>query len=500
MPKKKVKRTTSSHPMQSMMTNKQFTQISGMVHNEITTLHRDVLNRLLNPQDNIDSACGYLSSLDTSHYRDMYDRMGLAKRVVQIWPDECWQAYPSISENEAPEETDFEKKWKELQLKLSLYSYLHRIDVLSGIGNYGIMLLGDGGKLDKPLPGIDTFTGLPDSKKAKERNLLYVRVFDQSVLGIESYEEDVSSPRYGHPKVYNVQFTKAGNVDALEKMKVHWTRVLHVADNRESNEIQGVPRMQCVYNNLYDVKKVGGGSGEMFWKGGFPGYAFEMNPEALAAGAEMDAESVKEQMVLWASGLQRWLALTGVTAKSLAPQVADPTGHVDVHFKLIAVAMGVPYRVLLGSEEAKLASVQDKRTWNGRVARRQTGYVTPMIVRPFIDRLIATGILPEPKQYTVVWPDLNVATEDEIAKVAAARTEAFAKYFAARVDNLIPPRQYLTQIHKFTDEQAEAILKEMDKYENELNPQPQPAPIAQPGVPAVKKVIKKKKKKKATVK
>jgi hypothetical protein len=137
----------------------------------------------------------------------------------------------------------------------------------------------------------------------------------------------------------------------------------------------------------------------------------------------------------------------------------------------VAVSQGVPYRVLLGSEEAKLASAQDKRTWNNRVARRQNNYVSPMILRPFIDRLIAVGCLPEPAQYMVVWPDLNAATDDDIAKIASNRTAAFAQYVQAGVDALVPPLQYFTKIHKMSDEEALAIISEMEKYESQLNPE-----------------------------
>jgi len=425
----------------------------------------------------LDNACGYLPTLTIKEYRAYYDRMGLAKRAVQIWPDECWQSFPEIFESEAPEDTEFEKEWKLLQTQLNLYSYLHRIDILSGIGAYGILLLGldDGKRLSDPVDGINPKTG--EVISTTKRKLLYLRAFDESVLTVNSSETDLTSPRFGMPTSYKIQYQQAGPSPITVPYDIHWTRVVHVADNRECSEVYGISRLQCLFDNLYDVKKVSGSSAEMFWKGGFPGYAFELTPEAIAMGAEIDAESVKEQMLLWSQGLQRWLALTGVTTKSLTPQVADPTGHVDVHLKLVAVSLGVPYRVLLGSEEAKLASVQDKRTWNGRVAKRQNGYITPMLIRPFINRLIALGCLPEPKEpYSVEWPDLNASTDDDVAKIALNRTESFAKYVEGGVDALIPPRQFFTIIHKMSDSEAENILKEQEKYEGDLSPEPEPKP------------------------
>jgi hypothetical protein len=442
-------------------------------------MHREVLNRILTTQTNVDTACGYPDVLTIIDYRTMFDRNGLAKRAVRIWPEESWQSFPEIYENEKPEETKFEKQWRALETERSLYSYLFRADIMSGIGSFGIIVLGldDGKSLDQPVEGIDASTG-ERTKSPKEKKLLYMRIYDESMVKVDKIEQNVRSPRYGMPTLYSIQFQITTASESKTLQKIHWTRVIHLADNRESSEIYGVPRLQSLYNNVYDVKKVSGGSGEMFWKGGFPGYAFELTPEAIAMGGEMDADSIKEQMLLWSQGLQRWIALQGVTTKSLAAQVSDPTGHVDVHFKLIAVSLGVPYRVLLGSEEAKLASTQDKRTWNNRVARRQNFYLTPMVVRPFIDRLIAIGCLPEPKEYSVKWPDLNAATDDDIAKIALNRTEAFAKYTAGGVAELIGPREYLTQIHKLAETEVEAILKDQSAAEFDMEPEPEPEPAA----------------------
>lgn len=469
---KSVKKTQPRVVMSNQQFD-QFKQTQGVIANEMMTLHREMLNRMLNEQTDIEKACGYPLTLTIQDYKTMYERMGLARRAVQIWPEECWQRYPEIYEKEKPGETEFEKKWKELEVRLALFSYMFRIDVLSGIGSFGVLLLGldDGKSLDMPVDGIDGKTGLMSNGASEEVNLLFLRAFDESVVNIEKWEEDIKSPRYGLPTMYSIKYQEQGTSSGatFRDYKVHWTRIIHVADNRESSEIYGVSRLQGLYNNLYDIKKVSGGSGEMFWKGGFPGYSFELTPEAAAMGAEIDAESVKEQMLLWSQGLQRWLALTGVTTKSLTPQVADPTGHVEVHLKLVALSLGVPYRVLLGSEEAKLASVQDKRTWNNRVAKRQESYLTRMLVRPFIERLIGFGCLPKPIEIIVNWPDLNAATDDDIAKIALHRTDAFAKYVGGQVDALIPPRQYFTEIHKMSDEEANNILKESAKYESELN-------------------------------
>ena len=232
-------------------------------------------------------------------------------------------------------------------------------------------------------------------------------------------------------------------------------------------------RSKPVYNRLMDIRKVLGGSAEMFWKGGFPGYAFEINPEL--GDVEVDMESLKDMVEKYMGGLQRYLALTGMTAKSLQPQVADPRGHIQAHLQAIAISLSIPQRILFGSEAAKLASSQDARMWNKRVSKRQEGYVTPLVVRPFVGRLITFGILPKPKQYFVGWPDLNTPSDEDRAKIAEARTRALGMYVAQGVDGLIPPMEYLMMILGMTQDEAVAVDTAAAKYQKKVGEGIEPA-------------------------
>ena len=101
---------------------------------------------------------------------------------------------------------------------------------------------------------------------------------------------------------------------------------------------------------------------------------------------------------------------------------------------------------------------QDAITMNKRIASRQNNYVTPYVIRNFIDRLIAIGVLPE-AIYLVTWPDLNTPTDLDIAEVADKITSALAKYVAGGVSTMVPEKEYLTMILKMTDDEAETILK-----------------------------------------
>ena len=442
------------------------------------------LTKLLDPRRDIDDECGYPKEISPQQYRYLYDREGIAQRVVAMFPTECWASDPSIRENEEADQTEFEETWVSLQKEMNLWHFLARADEMSGIGAFGILLLGinDGKEMFQPVDGINE---MGERVGSPSHELLYCRVFDESLVEVATFETDENNPRFGQPVTYNVTFADPRNEDVVgltsptgTQKTVHWSRVIHLADNRKSSEIFGVPRMRPVYNRLYDLRKLLGGSAEMFWKGAFPGLSFEVNPDL--GDVELDAAAVRTEFDAYSNGLQRYLALAGVSAKSLAPQVANPEAHVNTQIKSIAITLSIPWRIFVGSEQAQLASSQDKHTWNTRVSHRQHKYVGPLVIRPFVDRLISFGILPEVEEYFVEWEDLAAPSDEDKAIVAGKVIEAVSKYVQAGVDTLIPPMEFFTMIMGMPAETAEAIITaadeqadELDLEEEELGPEPE---------------------------
>lgn len=436
---------------------------------------RALLEKMLDPRRDMNAECGYPETVSINDYKKMYDREGISARVVDILPDESWTESPGVVSNQAGNETEWEQQIQALDDAFNVFEELATADRLSGVGEFGVLLLGfnDGKKLDQPVDGV---TGVPIARQqakavpsATKRELLYLRSFDQSVVAITKYEEDDKSQRYGQPVMYRV----AMNGDALavatgqsvssaetRTLGVHWTRVIHLADNRMNSKVFGVPRMRNVYNRLHDLWKILGGSAEMFWKGGFPGLSIETTPGAPARAFTPDEiTDLKEQVYDYQNTMQRYLALTGMTAKTLSPQVADPTNHFTTAIKAICISKGFPYRVFMGTEEAQLAGVQDQKNWNKHIARRQNTYLTPKVVRPFIDRLMEAGVLGRVERYWVSWPSADTMTEIEKAGVAKAKAEALAAYISGDVQLLIAPQDFLTFVMGIGVKEAEAILK-----------------------------------------
>lgn len=441
----------------------------------------------------IDAECGYYdeSEMDTNWFKRAYTRWSIAARYVNIWPDECWIAYPGITSSDGRGTTEFEDGIVELDRKTLLFTFCHRADRLSRVGQFGIIFMGfdDGGRLDRPPEGIDGDTGEPMEGVTPKLGLNYLRTFDQTVVRIHSTEKSVYNPRFGKPKYYTIQFAASASTGpgggapvpspTFITNKVHWTRVIHLADNCQTSVVLGTPALLPVANLLHDMRKVVGGSAEMFWRGGFPGYAFETYPD-LAADGQLDGDSLARQMTLYSSGMQRYLATSGGKWTSLQPQVANPANHLEWYVKLLCATDGIPTKIFLGSESGHLAASKDDEAWRMRCQGRQTRYCEPLILRPLIDRLITFGCLPKVDKYSVNWRDLRSLSDKDRADVALKKMQSLQTFFSADIDQRFPTRFALTMIMGFTEEQADAIEEELKK-----NPPPEPlATITNPPPPA----------------
>jgi len=270
------------------------TELLRMILN--TNFSRALLAKALSdPRRNYNDECGYPETASIgveTEYKELYDREPVAARVVQVLPMESWCVNPTVYEDEGVDTvTPFEEAWDAVAQSLRgtswyrgeegnpVWEYLRRIDILSGVGSYGVLLLGtdDGKELNEPAEGIEEentypagtegsgeearvvtpygrWTGnvyrLTTNAGSSARRLVYLRVFDELLASVALFESNPTSPRYGLPVMYNLTLTdpnesgRGGLGLPMATKRVHWTRVIHVADNCGSSEVFGVPR--CV--------------------------------------------------------------------------------------------------------------------------------------------------------------------------------------------------------------------------------------------------------------
>ncbi len=434
------------------------------------------LQKWMDPRRDIEAECGHPQVVNIGDCAALFRRGDVAGRVISIYPEETWNQPPMVFETEDETETEFEKGWEAINRRLHLVAYLQRIDILSGIGRFGVLLLGldDGVSLDRPVQGINARGEIEPGER--EHQLLYLRPLDETLVTVKTLEPDVTNPRYGLPLTYEVQFADSVLGDqATTNKQVHWSRVIHVADNRTNSEVFGTPRLERVLNRVLDLRKIAGGSAEMFWKGAFPGLSLQSHPN-LSEDIEFDKAGTKAEMEAYMNGLQRYIATIGMDVKSLSVQIADPRPHVETQMRMIATALAVPWRIFLGSEQSQLASQEDTAAWNTRITRRREDYINPFLLRPFVDRLIAVGALPPPAKaeegYQIWWPDPHTPSDEEKATVAEKQSNALAKYVQSGSDAMVDPFHYLTLVLGMEADEAKSIIEAAEKRMAEMPDEP----------------------------
>lgn len=437
-----------------MATNEQFAEALYTLVTNSALMDRLSLagasGRMYGGSRDVFDAAGYEKLLSFEVMYDAYRRQDVAKRIVRAAPDETWRLPPTILDGANTEDgsdsTPFAEAVGQLVAGMQtgaadappgLWHYASRLDRISGIGRYGCMLLGvrDGQELDQPLqPG-----------KRDLKDLLYVSVFHEGTADIVEYARDKNDPRYGKPLFYTL--TIGSEEVATATKRVHWTRVIHVAEDLEDDDTFGTPRLEACWNRVTDILKIMAGAGEAAWKLLDAGHIVTTREGARLPSKPDDLHALEDQIDEFVNGLRRWLLAEGLDTSRLEGSVTDPSGLVYTNIALISAATGIPQRILLGSERGELASSQDESNWAKQIETRQQSYAGPLIIRPLINRLIYAGILPMPTtgNFVIKWPALVDSDRARDASIAATVAEALTK-IGAEIDPVIFAETYFPDL------------------------------------------------------
>lgn len=392
---------------------------------------------------------GYDHYLTAEKYYARYQRQDIASRIVSAYPDETWRLEPCVYEDETENDTAFEEAWKTLVKKLRIFHHMHRADVLACLGRFSVLFLG--------FNDVSSVAGLEQAVSRREgRSINYLSSYGERHVEIVQLDSDISSPRFGLPLIYEIDFDRSGDGErntkrtqtSVGKRRVHWERLIHIADDVVEDDVYGTPKLRPVYNLLDDLLKIVGGGGETFWRNARKDLLIEVHPEAHLSPA--DREAMSDRVEEYMHDYQRFLGLEGAVGKSLPVEVANPEGHFKVIMQLISGTTGIPARILLGSERGELASSQDAINWAQQNMTRQASYAEPTILRSFIDRLISTRVLVTPREgvdgYTVEWQPLLTEDENQKADRIVKMTQAISTYANGAASAFVPVAEYREQV------------------------------------------------------
>jgi hypothetical protein len=377
-------------------------------------------------------ALGYPTTIKYDDYVGRYFRQDIAKAIIDRPVKATWQGKLELVESEN-EETPFEKAWIDLNDKFGLQSIFSRVDRLTSIGKYGLLLL-----------GLDDVKENEDFKNPAigKRKLIYLMPFGEGSAKINTYEKDPKNQRYGKPLTYSITVQQMEGGESLV-IEVHYTRVVHIIENPLESDVESTPVLEAVFNRLIDLEKLVGGDAEMFWRGARPGYAGTVDKDfQMGATTKQD---LKDQIDEYEHNLRRILVNEGVDLKALAQQIADPKTHFEMLVECICAERGIPKRILIGSERGELSSAQDSGEWKTYIQIRRTDHAEPHIIRVFVKRCQELAILPKTStgKYSVSWEDLFALSEGDRVKIGLDRSASLKNYTASPLaEAVMPPEAF----------------------------------------------------------
>lgn len=427
---------------------------------------------------NMYQALGYPESdPQFKDYLGRYLRQDIANAVISRPVSATWLGALEVLEAKRSQDTSFEDGWKNLNKKFGLKQKFARLDKLTGIGEYGVLVFG--------LDDVQSTQDLVKPVRTGKRILKYVKPFSSESAKIATYEQDPKNERYGLPTTYDISVSDA--TGGLSVLRVHYTRVLHILDDALESDIKGEPRLKKIYNRLMDLDKVLGGAGEMFWRGARPGFQGKIDKDFQLSKEQESA--LLDQIDEYEHHLRRFLLQEGVEWSALQSQVSSPANHFGIIMQAISSAMGIPLRILMGSERGELASTQDTEEWLAYIQTRRDEFAEISIVRPFIDRCIELKILPEPStgDYSVKWSDLYAISERARVDIGKARANAIREYtYNPLSQEVMPQKAFLELCLGLSSDQIDLVTQMLEDSMNDEETQIEEGTEEVPAAGAVK--------------
>jgi hypothetical protein len=357
---------------------------------------------------------GYKNELEFEDHYQMYRRFGIAKAGIKMPVNFTWKTFPKIMEGEEGDgdvrnnSTPWETLIKSIFKSTKLMRKLKRVDEFQRVGHYGAFVVQIRGN---------------QSEAVWDKPLLKIRA-NQIVKFIPLYEVQLSptawdnneqSERYGQPNMYQFQESNLNDSttqdNRVRSVQVHHSRVIIFAEGADDESIYGVPANEAGFNDLITMEKIIGAGGEGFWKSAAMKTVYtNTNKDAPLPGQE-EIDEFNDAIKDFVEGLDKSLMTGGLDPKVLTAAMADPKEPFTIALQSYCAGIEVAAKLLIGSQEGKLASEEDARFTMSAMQSRREDFCTIM-VQSCVDWMTAHGIINK-IEYYVEWDDLLAPSDKD---------------------------------------------------------------------------------------
>jgi phage-related protein (TIGR01555 family) len=241
----------------------------------------------------------------------------------------------------------------------------------------------------------------------------HLATYSPRAVSVEKEDEDPNSERFGLPVIYKINIGKA------KTLRVHYSRVLHIATRLDEHAWAGVPILESIWDDMTVYRNMRWAAGQVYWR--LPGILVFKFPENYSKEEIQNFfSSLGDPNVRTFIGLPKDKEVDVLGAKG---RVLSPEEFIDPIMRSISMGASIPKQKLEGTEAgAVTGSEVNQREYYKYVSGQQKLYEAQM-VGPLIDKLQEIGQVKPDIDYVIEWASgfqLDLATE-AAAKLADAQ-------------------------------------------------------------------------------
>lgn len=229
-------------------------------------------------------------------------------------------------------------------------------------------------------------------------------------------DKDPESPRFGLPILYTLRRA------AAEQVKLHFSRVIHLANRLLDHPYRGMSVLEPIYDDLTVLRNVRWGLGQTIFRygSGFP----DIEVRGASKKDLDDLEASQQFKNLQARTYFLHSDKAKLEFKGVAGRALDPEPYYLPIMENISAGSGIPLAILRGAQAGALTGSEvNEREYFKLISDAQLRYEPA--IRQLIDALIACGqIKTKVKDYRIIWLGGFELAPTEQANVELQRAQA----------------------------------------------------------------------------